>query len=145
MKLSTRGRYGVRLVLDLALNYGNGPILLKDISSRTEISEKYLWQLISPLKTASLVNSTRGAKGGYELAKSPKQITLKDVVNVLEGSMSIVDCVENTKSCFRTDVCVSRDVWLEISNKINETLESINYENMVERYKSKESIPVYSI
>jgi Rrf2 family cysteine metabolism transcriptional repressor len=86
MKLSTRGRYGVRMMLELALHYGEGPILLKDIAERQGISEKYLWQLINPLKTTGLVNSLRGAHGGYVLAKAPEAISLKAILQILEGS-----------------------------------------------------------
>jgi Rrf2 family cysteine metabolism transcriptional repressor len=92
MKLSTRGRYGVRLMLELALHYGEGPILLKDIAGRQGISEKYLWQLINPLKTAGLVNSLRGARGGYMLGKAPDAVSLKAILLILEGSLCLVDC-----------------------------------------------------
>ncbi|MBU0468269.1 MAG: Rrf2 family transcriptional regulator [Candidatus Omnitrophica bacterium] len=145
MKLSTRGRYGTRLVLDLSIHYGRGPILLKDIAKRTEITEKYLWQLIAPLKNAGLINSTRGASGGYELAKNPKQISLKDVIYVLEGSMCLVDCVDNACCCSRSETCVSRDIWMDISEKITQTLESNNFADMVEKFKSKQNLQVYSI
>jgi len=85
MKLSTKGRYGVRLMLDLAAHYGERPVLLKEISQREDISEKYLWHLITPLKSAGLIHATRGAHGGYELAKAPSEITVKDVFEVVEG------------------------------------------------------------
>lgn len=145
MKLSTRGRYGTRLVLDLALNYGRGPVLLKDIAKRTDITEKYLWQLIAPLKNAGLINSTRGPSGGYELAKNPKQISLKDVIYVLEGSMCLVDCVENSDCCSRSETCVSRDIWMDISEKITQTLGSTNFADMVEKHKNKQNLLAYSI
>ena len=145
MKLSTRGRYGTRLVMDLSVHYGRGPILLKDIAKRTEITEKYLWQLIAPLKNAGLIKSTRGASGGYELAKHPKQMSLKDVIYVLEGSMCIVDCVDNSDCCSRSETCVSRDIWVDISEKITQTLESTNFADMVEKFKSKQNLPAYSI
>ncbi|MBC8227953.1 Rrf2 family transcriptional regulator, partial [bacterium] len=87
MKLSTKGRYGVRLMIDLAIHYGEGNVL-KDIAERQEISEKYLWNLTVPLRIAGLINSTRGPRGGYTLAKHPSEITLKDVVHVLEGPLS---------------------------------------------------------
>ena len=118
MKLSTRGRYGTRLMLDLATHFGEGPILLKDISARQKISEKYLWQLISPLKNAGLINSTRGANGGYELSRQPKTITLCDIMAVLEGPMYLVECVDNSKNCELSFDCVTRDIWKEISDKV---------------------------
>jgi Rrf2 family protein len=137
MKLSTRGRYGVRLMLDLALHYGEGPILLKDISKRQEISEKYLWQLINPLKTMGLISSTRGSHGGYVLAKSPGEISLKEIVRVLEGSLCLVDCVENPSLCERSQTCTSRDIWSEASNQLSQMLESMTLDKMVARQKSK--------
>ena len=94
MKLSTKGRYGVRLMFDLALHYGEGTVSLKDVAKRQGISEKYLWHLIPPLKNAGLINSTRGSQGGYVLAKPPHLISLKEILLVLEGSMCLVDCTE---------------------------------------------------
>jgi Rrf2 family protein len=145
MKLSTKGRYGVRLMVDLALHYGEGPILLKDIAERQEVSEKYLWQLISSLKNTGLINSTRGAYGGYNLAKSPAQITLKEIVVTLEGPISLVECVDTPSVCSRSDTCVSRDVWHEVSEKILQTLESITLEYLVEKQKHKVEAFTYVI
>jgi len=133
MKLSTRGRYGVRLMMDLALRYGDGPILLKDIAKRQEISEKYLWQLINPLKTAGLVNSLRGAHGGYILGKAPEAISLKEILLVLEGSLSLVDCVDNPSLCERSSSCVCRDVWGEASKSMQIPLDNTTLATMVVR------------
>ena len=146
MKLSTRGRYGVRLMLDLALHYGEGPVLLKDIAGRQGISEKYLWQLINPLKTVGLIGSTRGAHGGYVLGRPPEEISLKEIVRVLEGSLCLVDCVENPAVCKRSQTCTSRDIWSEASNQISQILESMTLDKMVvkQRTKNQESIE-YSI
>ncbi|MCX5833311.1 MAG: Rrf2 family transcriptional regulator [Deltaproteobacteria bacterium] len=146
MKLSTRGRYGVRLMLDLALHYGEGPVLLKDIAGRQGISEKYLWQLINPLKKMGLIGSTRGAHGGYVLARSPSEISLKEIVRVLEGSLCLVDCVENLAVCERSQTCTSRDIWSEASNQISQILESVTLDKMVvkQRTKNQECIE-YSI
>jgi len=124
-------------MLDLALHYGEGPVFLKDIAGRQEISEKYLWHLIVPLKTARLINSTRGSHGGYVLAKQPSEITLKDIVHVLEGPLCLVECVDNPSICNRAQTCAARDVWCEVSGKILQTLNSITLEEMVERQKSK--------
>ncbi|MCX5839735.1 MAG: Rrf2 family transcriptional regulator [Deltaproteobacteria bacterium] len=138
MKLSTRGRYGVRLMLELALHYGEGPILLKDIAERQGISEKYLWQLINPLKTTGLVNSLRGAHGGYILGKAPDAISLKEILQVLEGPLCLVDCVDNPSLCERADSCISRDIWGEASKNMQQTLEDTTLAAMVERQKEKE-------
>lgn len=137
MKLSTRGRYGVRLMLDLALHYGEGPILLKDIAERQGISEKYLWQLINPLKTTGLVNSQRGAHGGYVLGKAPEAISIKAILQVLEGSLCLVDCVDNPSLCERAPSCISRDIWGEASKNMQQTLEDTTLAAMVERQKEK--------
>ena len=145
MKLSTKGRYGIRLMVDLALHHGEGQILLKDIAERQEISEKYLWQLIPPLKNAGLLSSTRGAHGGYMLTKPPAQITLKDIVIAVEGSMCLVDCVDNPSVCSRADTCASRDVWCEISEKILQALEAITLEKLVEQQQRKTKALTYVI
>jgi Rrf2 family protein len=137
MKLSTRGRYGVRLMLELALHYGEGPILLKDIAERQGISEKYLWQLINPLKTTGLVNSQRGAHGGYVLGKAPEAISLKAILQILEGPLCLVDCVDNPSLCERSLSCISRDIWGEASKNMQQTLEDTTLAAMVERQKEK--------
>ncbi|MGQ9611174.1 MAG: RrF2 family transcriptional regulator [bacterium] len=133
MKLSTKGRYGARLMMDLALHYGNGPIALKDIAERQEISEKYLWQLIVPLKIAGLINATRGPQGGYALSKKPSEITLKDIINILDGPLCIVDCVDKPEICKRSESCVTRNIWAEVTDKISEILGSITLEDMIKK------------
>ena len=138
MRLSTKGRYGARLMLELALNYGNGRVLLKDIARRQEISEGYLEHLLPPLKAAGLVNSARGAHGGYMLAKAPSKITLREVVQVLEGSLSPVECVDTPSVCQRVRSCVTRDIWKELGEKISHTLESVTLRDMVEMQGDKE-------
>jgi Rrf2 family protein len=137
MKLSTRGRYGVRLMVDLALHYGDGPIYLKDIAGRQGISEKYLWQLINPLKATGLINSTRGAHGGYALGKRPESISLKEILQVLEGSLCLVDCVDNPSLCERAPSCISRDIWGEASRDMQRTLEGTTLATMVSKQKEK--------
>jgi len=137
MKLSTRGRYGVRFMVDLAGHYGKGPILLTDIVARQNISQKYLGHLIRPLKAKGLINSQRGIKGGYVLAKPPAEITLKDVIEVVEGSLCLVDCVENSSACERAATCVFRDVWGETSRTIAKTFASMTLSHLVERQEAK--------
>jgi Rrf2 family protein len=137
MKLSTRGRYGVRLMLELALHYGEGPVLLRDIAGRQGISEKYLWQLINPLKTAGLVNSLRGAHGGYVLGKAPEAVSLKAILLILEGSLCLVDCVDNPALCERSPSCISREIWGEASKNMQRTLEDTTLAAMVEKQKEK--------
>ncbi len=137
MKLSTKVRYGVRLMLDIAINYKIGPVLLKDISKRQEISEKYLWQIIDLLKNGGLVKSTRGAKGGYALAKLPSSITLKDIAEALEGPINLVECVKTSNFCKRSDVCISREGWTELNKKIQDAFQSITLEELMEKEKTK--------
>ncbi|MCX5749742.1 MAG: Rrf2 family transcriptional regulator [Candidatus Saganbacteria bacterium] len=137
MKLSTKGRYGVRLMLDLALHFGQGPALLKDISKRQEISEKYLWQLIPPLKNAGLVNSIRGSKGGYILAKKPAKINLEEIVSLLEGPINFVDCVDDPDSCKRALQCVTMDVWDGMAQNIKKYLSGITLQDLIEKNQLK--------
>lgn len=137
MRLSTRSQYGVRLMLALARNYGKGYVYLKDIARGEGMSEKYLSQITIPLRGMGLVNSSRGARGGYTLAKAPGEITLKEIVDVLEGDTSLVDCVKNKSACARVPICASRDVWVMLGGKIAEALNSINLEQLVQLNKDK--------
>jgi len=137
MKLSTKGRYGTRAMIDLALHYGQGPVLLKDIAKRQEISDKYLEHMITSLRVAGLVKSIRGAYGGYILAKPPAQIKLSQIIKVLEGSIAPVECVDDPKTCSRAELCVTRDVCMEIKRAIDEILESLSLQDLVKQEKSK--------
>jgi len=135
MKLSTRARYGVRMMLSLAQKYGNGPVFLKDIAKREEISEKYLSLIIIPLRGAGLVISNRGAYGGYTLAREPSKINVKEIVDVLEGDC-LVNCIKDSSACSRISTCAARDIWILLGGKISETLESITLEKLT--YMSRE-------
>ena len=138
IKLSTKGRYGTRLMLDLALSYGKKPVLLKDIAERQEISVGYLEQIMPGLKAAGLINSSRGAHGGYTLARAPSDITLKEVVMALEGSLTLVECVKTPKVCKRIDFCVTRDLWRELTEKMKDTLNSKTLQDLVDQHKEKQ-------
>ena len=138
MKVSTKGRYTMRATLDLAMHYGEGPILLKGIAERQQISVRYLEHLILRLKAAGLVSSTRGARGGFALAKAPSQIRLIDVVAVSEGSIAPAECVLSPETCSRSPSCVVRDVWLELKTAMDGVLESMTLEDLVERQREKE-------
>ncbi len=111
MKLSTRGRYGTRLMLELAKNYGKGPISMSDISRNLDIPIKYLEQLIIPLKKADLINSVRGPKGGHMLAKAPEQINVWSVLTLLETKFSFVDCLTDQNACDSAATCPVRPIW----------------------------------
>jgi Rrf2 family protein len=138
MKLSTKGRYAARAMLDLAFHYGEGPILLKDIARRQQISERYLEQLITPIKAAGLVTSMRGAHGGFTLAKPPSQIRLSEIIQIMEGSIAPVECVDDPKVCSRADLCVTRDIWTEMQKAMSGILESTTLQDLVQRQREKE-------
>jgi len=138
MKLSTRGRYGTRALLELALHQGEEPVLLKDIAQRQQISLPYLEHLITPLIAGGMVRSTRGARGGVSLAKPPEEIKLSEVIQLLEGSIAPVDCVNDPAVCSRSELCVTRDIWSELKKAMNGVLESTTLQDLVERQKRKE-------
>lgn len=125
MKISARAQYGVRLMMVLARNYGRGLIFLKDIAKEEEISEKYLGQIVIPLRGAGLVLSSRGSRGGYMLAREPAEINLKEIVGILEGDC-LVRCIKDPSSCSRVTTCASRDIWMLLGGKISETLGSVS-------------------
>ena len=138
MKLSTRGRYGLRALLDLAVHQGEGMVLLKDIARRQEVSLPYLEHLITPLIAGGLVKSTRGARGGVLLLKPPAEVKLTEVVQLLEGSIAPVDCVNDPRVCSRSASCVTRDIWMQIKDAMIQVLDSTTLQNLVERQRQKE-------
>lgn len=137
MKISTKGRYGLRLVLDLAVNYENGLISLKDIAQRQEISEKYLEQIIILLHKSGLIKSMRGAQGGYTLTRHPKDITVGEVLRSLEGPFVPVDCVQDRAACLRSSKCATITVWEKLGNAVNEVLDSMTMQDLVMDYNQK--------
>lgn len=137
MKLSTKGRYAARAMLDLAFHYGEGLILLKDIARRQQISERYLEHLITPIKAAGLVTSMRGARGGFTLAKPPSQIRLSEIIQIVEGSIAPVECVDDPDICSRADLCVTRDIWTEMQKAMSGVLESTTLQDLIERQREK--------
>jgi len=126
-------------MLALARNYGKGPMYLRDIAKTEEISQKYLSLLMITLKKVGLVHSTRGACGGYSLAKAPAQISFGEIVDILEGNC-LVDCVRNPHACSRVSVCTSRDVWTLVEKKISETLRAITLEQRLTELEDKPCI-----
>ncbi len=138
MKLSTRTRYGTRALLDLARHQRDKPVQLKEIARRQNISLHYLEHIITPLVGAGIVRSTRGARGGLQISKKPDQIKLSEVVTLLEGAITPVDCVMDPESCNRSDFCVTRDVWGEMKDAIDKTLDSITLQDLIKREKAKE-------
>lgn len=134
MKLSTKGRYGVKAMVELAINYGATPTSIKTISAKQNISECYLEQLFAPLRKAKLINSIRGAQGGYVLNKEPKNITVAEVIYILEGPIEIADCIEGD-TCDNVDFCATRLLWEKIKNSIDDVMKSITLQDIVDDYK----------
>jgi Rrf2 family cysteine metabolism transcriptional repressor len=133
MKLSTRTRYAVRAIIELAQSDNNRPMQLKIIAQRQDISIKYLEQLMAALRSAGFVRSVRGSKGGYVLAKAPNQIKMNEVLRRLEGSVSTVECVENENSCSRSADCAARYLWMHVEQAIEQVLQSISLQDLVDK------------
>lgn len=139
MKLSTKGRYGLRAVLDLALNSETDAVSISSIAERENISISYLEQLIAKLKKAGIVNSIRGAQGGYVLAKPAEEISVGDILRALEGDLNPVDCAEvigGEVSCSSSDLCVTKYVWKRISDSINNAVDEIMLSELVKESKN---------
>lgn len=147
MKLSTRGRYGLKAMFDLALYYGEGPISLTSIAERQAISVNYLEQLISPLRKANLVESVRGAQGGYLLAKSPEEITVGIILTTLEGPLAPTDCVvidAGDDPCDHTKYCVTKVIYEKIYESILSVVNSITLQHMIDDFKKNQSNTIIS-
>lgn len=136
MKISTRGRYGIRMMLVLALHYEQGTIPLRTIAKEQGISEKYLEQIVNPLMKAGIVKSFRGAQGGYILTNPPDQITVGEILRILEGSLSPVDCVDY-ENCPNVDACVSLSIWRKMKEALDEVVDAITLADMVQEYLEK--------
>ena len=138
MKISTKGRYALRLIIDLAMNDNDEPIRLKDVADRQEISVKYLEQIISTLTKAGYLKSERGANGGYLLRREPSEYTVGMILRTTEGSLAPVSCVEEGESqCERSDSCVTAIVWKKINNAINDVVDSITLQDLVDWQREK--------
>ena len=125
MKLSTRSRYGTRLMIDLAQNGSDRPINLTEIANRQGLSVKYLEQLIIPLKREGIIRSIRGPQGGYELAVDPEKVTIGRIVEALEGGMALSDCVAHPEQCIRSGSCLTRDLWKDATDAVYATFDSV--------------------
>ena len=137
MKISTKGRYALRMMLDLALNEENGYIPIKEIAKRQGISDKYLEQIISILNHAGFVRSVRGAGGGYKLTKKPSEYTVGMTLRLTEGSMAPVSCLEDeVNTCDRAESCVTLGVWKKLYSAINDVVDNITLEDLVEDTKN---------
>ena len=137
MKLSSRSRYGFRAILELAIEYGNGPVRIKTIAEREDISNKYLEQLMAMLKSTDLIRSVRGPRGGYVLSKAPNQIRLKEVFVALEGPLTTSECLEHPDYCPRCTDCVTRQVWAQVHDAVMGVLDSMTLQDLVDRAKEQ--------
>ncbi len=136
MKLTTRSRYGTRMILDMALNGQNGPVRIKDIAERQGVSVKYLEKLVRELKRAGFVKSRRGPRGGHELARPYAEISVGAIVRVLEGDLTLVDCDGPNPACPRMADCLTREVWIEAARAMHQKLDSITLADLIERHRS---------
>lgn len=144
MKLSTKGRYGVKAMVDLAVNHDGKPVSIKSISQRQNISEYYLEQLFAPLRRAEFIKSVRGAQGGYILNKEARDITVLDIMDVLEGPIEVSDCLDSD-DCDNIDYCATRTVWVKMKHSIDSVLGAITLQNIVDDYQNnKDSIQFIS-
>jgi len=143
IRLSTKGRYGTRLMLNLAQHWGNGkrPIILRDVSTDENISIRYLEQIVIPLKINRLVKSIRGAGGGYALARDPGEIKLGEILHALEGSCCLVECIEDPDFCDRLETCPTFDVWKGASEMLKNYFDRITLRDIVEIAEKKKKRP----
>ena len=145
MKLSIRSDYGVRAVIDLARRYGEGPVQSAEIAARESIPEAYLEQLLTSLRKAGLVRSSRGPRGGHELARSPAAITLGEVIAALEGSFLSLDCLGGASGGPATTASLTREIWEEVARSADRILDATTIETLVERQRSRAQRAMYHI
>ena len=135
MKISTKGRYALRMLLDLAEHQNCGYIALKDIAERQEISKKYLEQIIPILGRSGILKTVRGSQGGYQLAETPDKYTVGDILRLTEGSLSPISCVEDPAECDRSADCAMLSVWQGLYKAVNEYLDSITLQDIMDRHR----------
>ena len=139
IRLSTKGRYGTRSMLELALRRGSGPVLIKQVAAAQEIPGKYLEHVLTLLRGAGLVKAYRGPRGGYVLARDPADITLNQMLTALEGPVALVHCQEMPEECARSETCVTQDIWGDISKRMVSYMEGITLEDIVKMHHEKVS------
>ena len=133
MKISTRGRYALRLMLDLAVFSDGAPVSLRDVAKRQGISDKYLEQIVTPLSKAGLVRSVRGANGGYLLTRKPEEYTVGDILRPLEGDLAPVECATDSEFCQRCNECVTLALWQEIHKAVSQVVDNTKLADLVDR------------
>ena len=132
MKISTKGRYGLRIMVDLASNAGDKPRMVSDICKAQGLSPKYAGRLILKLKNAGMISSVRGAGGGYRLKRQPRRISILEIIEAMEGDINIVDCVNCPKKCARSKNCAARSIWCTLNKKIRDDLESVSLQDVLD-------------
>ena len=132
MKISTKGRYGLRILIDLAAHDNGKPRLIRDIAQAQQISEKYISRLVIALRRAGLIRSVRGVNGGFHLAKQPQEITLLEVLEVMEGTVSIVECVKFAPLCSRQNLCGVRTIWQQLNDNIRNMMSEVTLKEILE-------------
>ncbi len=137
MRLLTRSRYAVRAILDLAMNIDGRPIFIREIAEREGLSERYLENLFLQLKRAGILDSAKGRGGGFMLARSPEEITLLEIVEAVEGRISLVECVEDETSCDKVPICAPHDVWKELAENIRTFLRGYTLKDLIDIQKRK--------
>ena len=135
MKISTKGRYGLRILMDLAVHQSEKPRLIRDIAKSQQISEKYISRLVIALRKAGMIRSIRGVNGGFHLAMKPEDITLLDVIEVMEGPLSIVDCVKAPKRCSMHANCAPREIWCKLNEDIRDLMRQTTLADILVAYE----------
>ena len=139
MKISTKGRYALRLMVDLALSGQGQPISLKDVAQRQQLSDKYLEQILTPLSRAGLVRSVRGAGGGYLLTRRPEEYTVGEILRPLEGDLAPVECATDAQFCERSGQCVTVELWQQIHRAVSEVVDRTTLADLVARQREKQA------
>lgn len=139
MKISTKGRYALRLMVDLALSVQGQPISLKDVAQRQQLSDKYLEQIVTPLSRAGLVRSVRGAGGGYLLTRRPEEYTVGEILRPLEGDLAPVECATDAQFCERSGQCVTVELWQQIHRAVSEVVDRTTLADLVARQREKQA------
>ena len=137
MKISTKGRYGLRILMDLAIHQSEKPRLIRDIAKSQQISEKYISRLVIALRKAGMIRSIRGVNGGFHIAMKPEEITLLDVIEVMEGPLSIVDCVKAPKRCAMHENCAPREIWCKLNDDIRSLMRQTTLADILTAYKKQ--------
>jgi Rrf2 family cysteine metabolism transcriptional repressor len=140
MKLSTKARYGLRAVIEIARQFGGAPSKRKDVAVAQDISDSYLENILIVLKNSKIIETTRGANGGYVLCRHPSEITVLEVVDALEGPLNLVECVDSPESCKKSDSCCTRDIWKMMSESWKSTLDKISLQDVIEKGNEKKCL-----